>query len=109
MIVTDCPGFKNVCALTGGATVAPDSSGNYTLTGAAGQTYTVRVVNSSVASSRPGSVGTLIGRVGNSAPFVIGATTSAIPMPVDGRLYLGVNDDDYRDNTGTFDVQIYRR
>ncbi len=38
-----------------------DSSGNYTLTGAAGQTYTVRVVNSSVASSRPGSVGTLVG------------------------------------------------
>ena len=30
-------------------------------------------------------------------------------MPADGRLYLGVNDDDYRDNTGTFDVQIYRR
>jgi uncharacterized repeat protein (TIGR01451 family) len=38
-----------------------DASGNYTLTGAAGQTYTVRVVNSSVASSRPGAVGTLIG------------------------------------------------
>ena len=58
---------------------------------------------------RNASVGTLIGRVGNSAPFVVGATTAPIPMPADGRLYLGVNDDDYRDNTGTFDVQIYRR
>lgn len=38
-----------------------DASGNYTLSGAAGQTYTVRVVDSSVTSSRPGSVGTLIG------------------------------------------------
>ncbi len=38
-----------------------DASGNYTLTGAAGQTYTIRVVNSTVTSSRPGAVGTLIG------------------------------------------------
>jgi uncharacterized repeat protein (TIGR01451 family) len=38
-----------------------DASGNYTLTGAAGQTYTVRVVNSSVTSSRPGAVAALIG------------------------------------------------
>jgi uncharacterized repeat protein (TIGR01451 family) len=38
-----------------------DASGNYTLTGAAGQTYTVRVVDSSVTSSRPGAVSTLIG------------------------------------------------
>lgn len=38
-----------------------NASGVYTLTGAAGQTYTIRVVNSSVTSSRPGAVGTLIG------------------------------------------------
>ncbi len=38
-----------------------NASGVYTLTGAAGQTYTVRAVNSTVASSRPGSVGTLVG------------------------------------------------
>src|SRR5258708_6915991 len=37
-----------------------DALGNYTLTGAAGQTYTIRVVNSSVVSSRPGAVAGLI-------------------------------------------------
>jgi len=38
-----------------------NASGLYTLTGAAGQNYTIRVVDSSVTSSRPGSIGTLIG------------------------------------------------
>jgi uncharacterized repeat protein (TIGR01451 family) len=38
-----------------------NASGVYTLTGAVGQTYTIRVVDSSVTSSRPGAVGTLIG------------------------------------------------
>ena len=51
-------------------------------------------------------VGGLIGRVGNSAPFPIGSTTSPIPMPASGRLYLGVNDDFLQDNSGNFDVNI---
>ena len=38
-----------------------NASGVYTLTGAASNTYTVRVVDSSVTSSRPGSVSTLVG------------------------------------------------
>lgn len=38
-----------------------DANGNYILTGAPGLTYTVRVVNSSVTSSRPGAISTLIG------------------------------------------------
>lgn len=38
-----------------------DANGNYTLAGAAGLTYTVRVVDSSVTSSRPGATGSLIG------------------------------------------------
>jgi uncharacterized repeat protein (TIGR01451 family) len=38
-----------------------NGSGVYTLTGAAGQTYTIRVVDSTVTSSRPGAVGTLVG------------------------------------------------
>jgi hypothetical protein len=54
-------------------------------------------------------VGGLIGRVGNSAPFAIGSSTSPIPMPADGRLFIGVNDDGYQDNTGAFEVSINRR
>jgi len=54
-------------------------------------------------------VGGLIGRVGNSAPFAIGSTSTPITMPTGGRLFLGVNDDSYADNSGGFDVNIYRR
>jgi len=49
--------------------------------------------------------GLLIGRVGNSRPFAIGAE-SDITMPANGRLYLGVNDDDVGDNSGNFVVEI---
>jgi len=65
--------------------------------------------------SRPGyairemPVGGLMGRIGNGAPFAIGSTASPISMPTGGRLFLGVNDDGYTDNTGGFDVNIYRR
>jgi hypothetical protein len=65
--------------------------------------------------SRPGyvtqevGVGGLIGRVGNSAPFAIGSTSTPITMPVGGRLFLGVNDDGYSDNSGAYEVAVYRR
>src|SRR4030095_15335113 len=55
---------------------------------------------------RGAPVGTLIGRVGNSAPFPIGTNTGAIRMPASGRLILGVNDDDRRDNSGAFNVVV---
>ncbi len=50
--------------------------------------------------------GALIGRVGNSAPFLIGSNNQPIVMPADGRLMLGVNDDGFGDNTGSFSVTI---
>ena len=53
-------------------------------------------------------VGGLIGRVGNSAPFAIGANTQAIRMPANGTLMLGVNDNELGDNTGFFTVGITR-
>src|SRR5262249_24831957 len=37
--------------------------------------------------------GALIGRVGNSAPFLIGTNTQPIVMPTNGPLMLGINDD----------------
>ena len=53
-------------------------------------------------------VGGLIFRVGNSAPSPIGSNSQPILMPADGRLYLGVNDDEFSDNTGAFYVTIVR-
>ncbi len=55
-------------------------------------------------------VGALIGyvRLTNgqvSQPFFIG-TQQTINMPVDGRLFLLVNDDNYGDNSGSFSVRI---
>jgi hypothetical protein len=52
-------------------------------------------------------VGALIGRVGNSGPFGIGNQTS-VPMPAEGLLFLSVNDDEKRDNSGEFVVSLGR-
>ena len=52
-----------------------------------------------------GASGALIGRVGNSAPFLIGGQ-SRLQMPAAGQLFLGVNDGNLPDNTGSFQVQV---
>ncbi len=51
----------------------------------------------------------LIGKVGESATdyFFIGDEEGAIRMRSSGRLYLGINDDYLRDNTGNFRVTLY--
>jgi len=51
-------------------------------------------------------VGGLIGKVGNSAPFPIGSNSQPIVMPADGRVMLGVNDNDWSDNSGFFSVVV---
>jgi hypothetical protein len=53
-------------------------------------------------------IGTLIARVGNGQPFVIGSTTDVVEMPNGGRLFLGVNDDHHADNSGNFVVRIWQ-
>lgn len=53
-------------------------------------------------------VGTLIGRVGTGAPFVIGFGNAALRMPARGALQVGINDDVFDDNSGGFRVQIAR-
>ena len=53
-------------------------------------------------------VGALIGKVGNSKPFAIGMQTQPLGMPAAGRLYLGVNDNDFTDNSGAFSVVVRR-
>ena len=52
-------------------------------------------------------VGALIGRVANGQPFSIGDTPNAVDMPANGRLFLGVNDDQVGDNSGNFVVKIW--
>jgi len=53
-------------------------------------------------------VGGLIGRVGTGTPFPIGSNTQPIVMPNDGRLMLGVNDNELADNSGAFTVTVTR-
>jgi hypothetical protein len=54
----------------------------------------------------PGTpIGALIGRVGNSQPFVIGNQTR-VQMPAAGLLFVGINDDHLADNAGEFRVEI---
>jgi hypothetical protein len=54
-------------------------------------------------------VGGLIGKVGtNGAPFSIGSAPEPIRMPAAGRLYLGINDLTFNDNSGFFRVIVTR-
>ena len=53
-------------------------------------------------------VGALIGRINNGAPFAIGGNRDGISMPASGRLMLGVNDDHFPDNSGSFYVSLVR-
>lgn len=57
-------------------------------------------------SSAP--VGALIGRIGTGEPFLIGSRTEPITMGRTGRLFLGINDDGFGDNTGQFVVKVTR-
>jgi hypothetical protein len=59
--------------------------------------------------AKPGKVGAggLIGRVGYTGkPFAIGNTRTPIAMPANGKLFLGINDFIFGDNSGAFAVTI---
>ncbi len=51
-------------------------------------------------------IGTLVGRIANSEPFVVGANLNALRAPRAGRLFLSVNDDILTDNAGQFQASI---
>jgi hypothetical protein len=54
-------------------------------------------------------VGALIARIGTrGAPFAIGPNTQPIEMPAGGPLMLGINDDHFEDNSGTYTVALTR-
>jgi hypothetical protein len=63
----------------------------------------VRSPNYPVAAMPAGG---LIGRVGTGAAFPIGSNTQPIRMPANGRLYLGINDNEVNDNSGFFSVVV---
>ena len=52
------------------------------------------------------AAGTLIARIGNGAPFAVGARRTIARAPTSGRLYLGVNDDYLGDNEGQFNAMV---
>ncbi|MEW6457135.1 MAG: hypothetical protein AB1410_10545 [Acidobacteriota bacterium] len=53
------------------------------------------------------STGALIGKIGESGAFLIGNERREFRMPANGRLFLGVNDDNILDNSGYFTVVIF--
>jgi len=67
---------------------------------------------SATAGGRPGlpvpamPAGGLIARVDTGTPFPIGSNTQPILMPANGRLYVGINDDNFSDNSGFFAVTV---
>ena len=70
-------------------------------------------INSPMNDRRPvpaRSAGALIGRIGTSASdvFFIGDDRGSFRVRTSGRLYLGVNDHYYADNTGSFEVRVSR-
>lgn len=50
--------------------------------------------------------GALIGRIDNGPPFAIGNQTVPLPMPANGLLWLGINDDAAADNSGQLIVTM---
>jgi hypothetical protein len=57
------------------------------------------------ATMPTGNVGGLVARFGNSPPLFIGESRT-FRTGMDGRLYLGVNDNFFDDNTGAFTVTV---
>lgn len=90
---------------SGQVQVAPGGNAEYTANPDGSGSLNVARGNHPVPAMAPGG---LIAKVGNSAPFPIGSNSQAITMPVNGRLYLGVNDDQVADNSGAFFVTIIR-
>jgi hypothetical protein len=65
--------------------------------------------NSPYNASRPipnRAGGALIARIGNGAPFYVGAGNASFRAATSGRIFLGVNDDYLGDNSGSFRVRI---
>ena len=91
-------------SVSGGVNVAPGPNNRATADGVAARGGAVP--RGLPVRSLP--MGGLIGRVDNGQPFSIGSAPQPIRMPNDGRLYLGVNDAAFGDNSGWFKVVVRR-
>jgi len=78
------------------------NAGNGVSSGVAGSP----VLDKSRMPVKTAAGGSLIGRVGNGAPFYVGWNPNPIAMPDSGRLQLGINDDNVNDNSGNFTVVV---
>ena len=129
------PGSSSAPPSSGGTAVTPPASGGFNVAGQQpwtptglgvrrGDTVTfeaggeVRIAQGGPSGGPGGSsdknaanpipsapTGALIGRIGNSAPFLIG-TQNQVTMPAAGQLFLGVNDSNFADNGGNFNVKV---
>jgi hypothetical protein len=78
--------------------ISPDSNDTATVDGARSGRLAPRAAMPQIPA------GALIGRIGNT-PFAIGSRTT-ITAPASGQLFLGINDDGFTDNQGSFQVTV---
>ena len=62
-----------------------------------------RAPNAPIGSAPAGA---LIARIGDSAPILVGTNGSIARAPATGRLFLGINDDHFPDNSGEFRATV---
>lgn len=87
---------------TGEIQLSPDANDKASSAGSTSGRYAQR-------SAMPRALaGALIGKIGNGQPFGIGNQTSIV-APANGQLFLGVNDDSFADNQGSFQVTISKQ
>ena len=92
-----------------GDRVAVNSSGQIQVSrGSATTPAGSRVLSSNYPVPAMGGGG-LIAKVGDGAPFAVGAGSHQITMPEDGRFLLGINDDEFGDNSGAFSVTVRKQ
>jgi hypothetical protein len=100
--ITVTKGQKLTFNTTGEVQLSADSNDKATSAGSVTGRYAQR-------SAMPRALaGALIGKIGNGQPFGIGNMTSIV-APASGQLFLGVNDDSFGDNQGSFQVTISKQ
>jgi len=91
-----------------GDSISIDADGTIQMSGDRGDTAAPAGSrrNAPGALVRNAPAGMLIARIGNGAPFAVGAHRTITRAPASGRLYLGVNDDYLDDNNGQFNATV---